>query len=223
MCSAIGPPKVVTVLGFSPSNLQNSPGQRPKGVLDPVSACFYSVFFDKWASPGSLGDLSRLPDPFRPPLGKAGIAADDVKIWFSLCFAAPEASKRPFCALDLPTVFRTRFWRSPGSILGDTFSEHVCLVDLCFWSLFFQNSLNPLAPHDRGTSRGGQAGLFGYLFELIYHRCLRRVPSEICLLRALREKGAYGLRPTKTNGFSRFLHVRGAAGHAARKATENNK
>ena len=64
-------------LGVSTANSlkhKNSPGQRPKGVLDPVSACFYSVFFDKWASPGSLGDLSRLLAPYwpltRPPLGK---------------------------------------------------------------------------------------------------------------------------------------------------------
>ena len=49
----------------------NSPGQRPKGVLDPVSAGFYSVFFDKWASPGSLGDLSRLLTPYPTPFGKS--------------------------------------------------------------------------------------------------------------------------------------------------------
>ena len=55
--------------------------------------------------------------------------------------------------------------------------------------------------------------------ELIFHRCLLRVPSEICLLRAVREKGTCGLRPTKPNVFSRFLHMRGGAGHAARKAT----
>ena len=58
--------------------------------------------------------------------------------------------------------------------------------------------------------------------ELIFHRCLLRVPSEICLLRALREKGTFGLRPTKTNGISCFLYMRGAAGHAARKATKDN-
>ena len=57
--------------------------------------------------------------------------------------------------------------------------------------------------------------------ELIFHRCLLRVPSEICLLRALREK-TFGLRPTKTNGISCFLYMRGAAGHAARKATKDN-
>ena len=59
--------------------------------------------------------------------------------------------------------------------------------------------------------------------ELIFHRCLLRVPSEICLLWALREKGTCGLRPTKTNVFSRFVHMRGGAGHAARKATEDNR
>ena len=61
------------------------------------------------------------------------------------------------------------------------------------------------------------------LLGVFFTQCWLRVSSEIRLLRALREKGAYGLRPTKTNGFSRFLHVRGAAGHAARKATEGNK
>ena len=163
----------------------NSPGQWPKGVLDPVSACFYSVFFDKWASPGSLGDLSRLPDPFRPPLGKAGIAADDVKIWFSLCFAAPEASKRPFCALDLPTVFRTRFWRSPGSILGAILASKM-FVFCCFVS-----------------------GPVGSLFELVFHRFLLRVPSEICLLRALREKGYMWLATHKDQwNFMFFVYAR---------------
>ena len=141
---------------------------------------------------------STLPDLTRPPLGKAGIAADDVKIWFSLCFAAPEASKRPFCALELPTVFRTRFWRSPGSILGAILASKM-FVFCCFVS-----------------------GPVGSLFELVFHRCLLRVPSEICLLRALREKGTFGLRPTKTNGISCFLYMRGAAGHAARKATKDN-
>ena len=134
----------------------------------------------------------------RPPLGKAGIAADDFKIRFSLCFAAPEASKRPFCALELPTVFRTRFWRSPGSILGAILASKI-VVFCCFVS-----------------------GPVGSLFELVSHRILLRVPSEICLLRALREKGAFGLRPTKTNGISCFLYMRGAAGHAARKATKDN-
>ena len=133
----------------------------------------------------------------RPPLGKAGIAADDFKIRFSFCFAAPEASKRPFCALELPTVFRTRFWRSPGSILGAILASKM-FVFCCFVS-----------------------GPVGSLFELVFHRFLLRVPSEICLLRALREKGTCGLRPTKTNVFSRFLHMRGGAGHAARKATED--
>ena len=66
----------------------NSPGQRPKGVLDRLIACFYSVFFDYWAPPGGLGDLSPLltlsrpsPDPLltpsRPPAWKARSAADD--------------------------------------------------------------------------------------------------------------------------------------------------
>ena len=141
---------------------------------------------------------SALSTPYSTPLGKAGIAADDVKIWFSLCFAAPEASKRPFCALDLPTVFRTRFWRSPGSILGAILASKN-VVFCCFVS-----------------------GPVGSLFELVFHRFLLRVPSEICLLRALREKGTFGLRPTKTNGISCFLYMRGAAGHAARKATKDN-
>ena len=134
----------------------------------------------------------------RPPLGKAGIAADDFKIRFSLCFAAPEASKRPFCALELPTVFRTRFWRSPGSILGAILASKI-VVFCCFVS-----------------------GPVGSLFELVFHRLLLRVPSESCLLRALREKGTFGLRPTNTNGNSCFLYMRGAAGHAARKATKDN-
>ena len=114
---------------------QNSPGQRPKGVLDPVSACFYSVFFDKWASPGSLGDLSRLPALTRPPLGKAGIAADDFKISISSFFTAPEASNRPFCALELPTVFRTRFRRPPGSILGAILASKSAFFGHLCWSL----------------------------------------------------------------------------------------
>ena len=133
-----------------------------------------------------------------PLLGKAGIAADDFKIRFSLCFAAPEASKRPFCALELPTVFRTRFWRSPGSILGAILASKMCAF-CCFVS-----------------------GPVGSLFELVFHRFLLRMPSETCLLRALREKGTFGLRPTKTNGISCFWYMRGAAGHAARKATKDN-
>ena len=68
----------------------------------------------------------------------------------------------------------------------------------------------------------GVPGRVDSFVELIFHRCLLRVPSEICLLRALREKGAFGLRPTKTNGISCFLYMRGAAGHAARKATKDN-
>ena len=135
--------------------------------------------------------------PYRPSGGKSGSAANDFKIRFSLCFAAPEASNRPFCALELPTAFRTRFWRSPGSILGAMLASKM-FVFCCFVS-----------------------GPVGSLFELVFHPFLLRVPSEICLLRALREKGTCGLRPTKTDGFSRLLHMRGAAGHAARKATED--
>ena len=107
-------------------------------MLDPVSGCFYSIFFDKWASPGSLGDLSRLLTPYRTPFGKAGIAADDFQIRFSLFFTAPEASKRPFCALELPTVFRTRFRRPPGSILGAILASK---------NAFFDIYVGPLGPH----------------------------------------------------------------------------
>ena len=64
------------------------------------------------------------------------------------------------------------------------------------------------------------SGLFSQSFVA---RCLLRVFSEIRSLRALREKGAYGLRPTKTNGFLRFVHVRDAAGRAARKAKRTTK
>ena len=122
-----------------------------------------------------------LPALTRPPLGKAGIAADDFKIRFSLCFAAPEASKRPFCALELPTVFRTRFWRSPESILGAILASKMLMFD-------------HVVP-----------GPVDSFVELIFHRCLLRVPSEICLLRALREKGTCGLRPTKTNFFFKIF------------------
>ena len=81
---------------------------------------------------------SDLSTPYSTPLGKAGIAADDVKIWFSLCFAAPEASKRPFCALELPTVFRTRFRRPPGSILGAILAQKMLFLDIY---------VGPLGPH----------------------------------------------------------------------------
>ena len=50
---------------------------------------------------------------------------------------------------------------------------------------------------------------------------LLRISSEIRSLGALREQGAYGLRPTKNNGCLRFVHVRDAAGRAARKATDD--
>ena len=54
---------------------------------------------------------------------------------FRLFFTAPEASNRPFCALELPTVFRTRFRRPPGSILGAILtSKNVFFGHLC-WSL----------------------------------------------------------------------------------------
>ena len=140
-------------------------------------------FFDKWASPGSLGHLylSRLLTPFRPSGGKAGFAANDLKISISCCFCRPEASKRPFCALELPTVFRTRFWRSPESILGAILASKMVICD-------------HVVP-----------GPVDSFVELISHRCLLRVPSEICLLRALREKGTCGLRPTKTNVFFKMF------------------
>ena len=67
--------------------------------------------------------------PLTDPFGKAGIAADDFQIRFSFFFTAPEASKRPFCALELPTVFRTRFWRSPESILGAILASQMLIFD----------------------------------------------------------------------------------------------
>ena len=161
-------------------NHRNSPGQRPKGVLDPVSACFYSVFFDKWASPGSLGDLSRLLALTDPLAGKQGSPPTTLRSAFRVVFAAPEASKRPFCALKLPTVLRIRFWRSPESILGANLASKMFIVD-------------HVVP-----------GPVDSFLELIFHRCLLRVPSEICLLRALREKDTFGLRPTKTMEFHVF-------------------
>ena len=88
--------------------------------------------------------------------------------------------RRPFCALELPTVFRTRFWRSPESILGAILASKIVIFD-------------HVVP-----------GPVDSFVELIFHRCLLRAPSEICLLRALREKGTCGLRPTKTNVFQDF-------------------
>ena len=86
-----------------------------------------------------------------------------------------------------------------------------------------------LRPRDLFASLASEMLIFDHVVpgpvdsfvELIFHRCLLRAPSEICLLRALREKGTCGLRPTKTNVFSRCLLMRGGAGHAARKATED--
>ena len=63
-------------------------------------------------------------------------------------------------------------------------------------------------------------GLFG---ALVFGRFSLRLSSEIKSFRALREKGAYGFRLVKTNGFLRLFHVREAAGRAARQATEYNK
>ena len=149
--------------------------------------------------------ISRLLTPYRPltdplltPLwesrNRRRRLSDTV---FAFFFTAPEASKRPFCALELPTVFRTRFWRSPESILDAILASKMLMFD-------------HVVP-----------GPVDSFVELIFHRCLLRVPSEICLLRALREKGTCGLRPTKTDFVSRCLHMRGGAGHAARKATED--
>ena len=55
--------------------------------------------------------------------------------------------------------------------------------------------------------------------ELIFHRCLLRAPSEICLLR---ERHMWLAIHKNRLLFSRLLHTRGGAGHAARKATEDN-
>ena len=88
--------------------------------------------------------------------------------------------KRHFWPLQLPTVLCTRFWKPPGSILGAILASKM---------LIFDNVVPD--PVDS-------------FVELIFHRCLLRMPSEICLLRALREKGTFGLRPTKTNGISCF-------------------
>ena len=156
--------------------------------------------------PGEPGPPISATDPFLTPsrpltdplAGKQDSPPTTLRSVFRVVFAAPEASKRPFCALELPTVFRTRFWRSPESILGAILASKMVICD-------------HVVP-----------GPVDSFVELISHRCLLRVPSEICLLRALREKGTCGLRPTKTNGISCFLYMRGAAGHAARKATEDN-
>ena len=139
--------------------------------------------------------------PFRPLTdafpGKQESPPTTLRSVFRVVLAAPEASKRHFCALELPTVFRTRFWRSPESILGAILASIMVICD-------------HVVP-----------GPVDSFVELIFHRCLLRVPSEICLLRAVREKGTCGLRPTKTDVFSTVLHMRGGAGHAARKATED--
>ena len=118
---------------------KNSPGQRPKGVLDPVSACCYSVFFDKWASPGSLGDLSRLLALTRPPLGKAGIAADDFKISISSFFLPPR--RRP---IDLFARLNCRPSSAhvSGGLRGPFWEP--------FWPqkvLFLDIYVGPLGPH----------------------------------------------------------------------------
>ena len=60
-------------------------------------------------------------------------------------------------------------------------------------------------------------GRFG---ALVFGRFSLRLSSETKSFRALREKGAYGFRLVKTNGFLRLSHVREAAGRAARQATE---
>ena len=59
----------------------------------------------------------------------------------------------------------------------------------------------------------------GICWALVFGRFSLRLSSEIQSFRALREKGADGFRPVKTNGFSCFFHVREAAGRAARQAT----
>ena len=59
----------------------------------------------------------------------------------------------------------------------------------------------------------------GICWALVFGRFSLRLSSGIWSLRAWREKGAYGFRPIKTNGFSRFFNVREAAGRAARQTT----
>ena len=82
--------------------------------------------------------------PLTDPLaGNQAAPPTTLRPVFRVVFAAPEASKRPFCALELPTVFRTRFWRSPGSTLGAIFRfwlQHV--LYLLFWSRGFSVELN---------------------------------------------------------------------------------
>ena len=75
----------------------------------------------------------------RPLAEKQGSPPTTLRYVFRLFFAVPEASKRSFCALQLPTVFRTRFWRPPGSILGAILaSKMVVFYDsvLITWVLF---------------------------------------------------------------------------------------
>ena len=64
---------------------------------------------------------------------------------------------------------------------------------------------------------------WGLLGALFFGRFSRRLSSGIWSLHSLREQGAYGFRPVKTNRFSRFFNVREAAGRAARQATEYPK
>ena len=63
----------------------------------------------------------------------------------------------------------------------------------------------------------------GICWALVFGRFSLHLSSEIWSLRALREKGAYGFGPIKTNMFLRFVHVREAAGRAARQAREYQK
>ena len=118
-------------------------------------------------------------------------------------FSAPEGAKsaseailglseRASARSWLPCRFGSRFWLQKVAILA---SKMVLFGDFMMLSL----------------------SLFR---ALIFGRFSLRRFLEIRSFRALRQKGAYGFRLVKTNGFLRFFHVCEAAGRASRQATE---
>ena len=114
-------------------------------------------------------------------------------------FRPQEAAKRDFCPLQLPIVFRTRGLRSSGAILGPILASKMVF----FWPVVLV--------------------LLAFFFELFLIVVLLLVPFKKSMFQALLETSPYGFRPTKTDGFSRFLHLRAAAGHAARKVKESQQ
>ena len=63
----------------------------------------------------------------------------------------------------------------------------------------------------------------GICWALVFGRFSLRLSSEIQSFRALREKGADGVRPIKTQWIFMIFHVREAAGRTARQATDYQK